>query len=357
MKLLKKNFNDGFLDLIVDTEEDLWYLAEMIKEGDSVRGSATRKIKVGHNQDATIKKTFTVTIRVENVSYDVTALRVNGIVLVAPEEVPRGSHQNITAELGSRLSITKEYWSRLDREKIEEAQEQHKDTLLILVDRTDAVMVMLKKRGYETALTLRGEARGKQYQTASKDFFKELAEQLLNVVTSAQPHTIIIAASSFWHDELKKNLRELETVLNKKLIFVSYANSGREKDIEGLFTSKELGRLLDEERIGREIRNVEDALERLAKRDRIAYGLKEVSTAATMGAVETLLISEKLLLEKRMQKDSKDQGDRNHRELEDLLHTVEKMNGAVQIIRSNHDAGKRLKSLGGVLALLRYDIT
>ena len=218
-------------------------------------------------------------------------------------------------------------------------------------------MVMLKKRGYETALTLRGEARGKQYQTASKDFFKELAEQLLNVVTSAQPHTIIIAASSFWHDELKKNLRELETVLHKKLIFVSYANSGREKDIEGLFTSKELGRLLDEERIGREIRNVEDALERLAKRDRIAYGLKEVSTAATMGAVETLLISEKLLLEKRMQKDSKDQGDRNHRELEDLLHTVEKMNGAVQIIRSNHDAGKRLKSLGGVLALLRYDIT
>ena len=76
-----------------------------------------------------------------------------------------------------------------------------------------------------------------------------------------------------------------------------------------------------------------------------------------MGAVETLLISEKLLLEKRMQKDSKDQGDRNHRELEDLLHTVEKMNGAVQIIRSNHDAGKQLKSLGGALALLRYDIT
>ncbi len=43
-------------------------------------------------------------------------------------------------------------------------------------------------------------------------------------------------------------------------------------------------------------------------------------------------------------------------ELDSLMQSVEKRKGKVHIVSSEHDAGKQLKSLGGVAALLRFKI-
>ena len=344
MRILKKNFKEGYVEMLVDSPDDLWYLHEIVHEGDRVRGTATRKIKVGDNQDTTVKKTFTVTIAVESQDYEGTSLKLNGIIRAAPEDIPLGSHQNITVEQGDKLSITKEEWGSLERAKLEEAQRKHHDVLIVLVDRNDAVIALLKKQGYHVLLKLRGESAGKQYHTQPKDFFKEVGEQIFNTVTSYGMTTVIVGASSFWLDALKLVLHELRA----RLVMVPYANSGRDKDIEALFARKELAKILEEDKTAQEICLVEDALERLARHDKICYGFKQVTAAAEMGAVASLLVSEQLIKELRT-------SSRSH-EIEELIACVERTKGIVHIIASNHDAGKRLRSLGGVIALLRYEV-
>mgnify|MGYP006438310225 FL=1 len=43
-------------------------------------------------------------------------------------------------------------------------------------------------------------------------------------------------------------------------------------------------------------------------------------------------------------------------QIEYLMRNVEKMQGKIHIISSEHEAGKKLDGLGGVGAILRYNI-
>ena len=346
MKIIKKNLKEGSIKVFIDNPEDLWYLSEIVEKNDLARGKCSRKIKIGDNLEKSIKKIFTATISVSNVDYDSKSLRLNGTLTEAPEDIALGSFQSMTIEFGDSLEIKKESWGKLELSKLEESQKQHNDILLVLVDRNDSVLALLKKRGYQTILKLKGESKGKLYETEkAKDFFKEVSENILNVVNSYKCNKVIVGASSFWHDELKKYLHEII----KMIIFVSYTNSGKDKDIEGMFKAKELYRILEDDRTAREIRIVEEALEKLAKRDKIAYGIKEVGEAVKIGAVNTLLVSERLIIE------SREKG--TFKEIEDLMKKVENMQGEVYIISTLHDAGKKLKSLGGILAVLRYNLS
>jgi protein pelota len=60
-------------------------------------------------------------------------------------------------------------------------------------------------------------------------------------------------------------------------------------------------------------------------------------------AIETLLVTDEFIR-------------KNRRAVEDLMNSVENIGGKVVIISTEHDAGKQLKALGGVGALLRFPI-
>jgi outer membrane receptor protein involved in Fe transport len=72
-----------------------------------------------------------------------------------------------------------------------------------------------------------------------------------------------------------------------------------------------------------------------------AYGAKETTNAINLGAVEQLLI-----LDIRVPDDG----------MGEAMDMVENMKGEVMVISSEHDGGKQLESLGGMAAILRYEI-
>ena len=74
---------------------------------------------------------------------------------------------------------------------------------------------------------------------------------------------------------------------------------------------------------------------------KIAYGLKETKNAINLGAVGQLLILDTEVA-------SEDMGD--------AMDMVENMKGEVMVISSEHEGGKQLESLGGMAAILRYEI-
>ncbi|MDY6774121.1 MAG: mRNA surveillance protein Pelota, partial [Candidatus Nanohaloarchaea archaeon] len=98
-------------------------------------------------------------------------------------------------------------------------------------------------------------------------------------------------------------------------------------------------RVLEQSRISDESEAVEQFLDELNSGGDVTYGQEEVKEAVEMGAVEKLLITEPLVPDH-----------------EDLMEEVEQKNGEVQIVHEDHDAGKKLASLGGIAAELRYSI-
>jgi len=89
-------------------------------------------------------------------------------------------------------------------------------------------------------------------------------------------------------------------------------------------------------------------MKRLGKADdTVTYGLNDVSNAVQIGAVETLILADALL------RDSEDAG---RKQLEQLMNETEKRNGKIIVISTEHEAGFKLKALGGIAALLRFSL-
>ncbi|HIJ14850.1 MAG TPA: mRNA surveillance protein Pelota, partial [Methanosphaera sp.] len=73
----------------------------------------------------------------------------------------------------------------------------------------------------------------------------------------------------------------------------------------------------------------------------VTYGVQQVEMATNMGATDKLLVLDIFVREKKTQ---------------NIMNNVENMGGVVEIISSEHDAGKQLESLGSIAAFLRYPI-
>ncbi len=89
---------------------------------------------------------------------------------------------------------------------------------------------------------------------------------------------------------------------------------------------------------------VEKVFEEIGKNSGfIAYGLGEVKQALDYSAIETLLVSESLLVKER---DS----------IEKILELAEKGRAKINIVSSENEPGKKLDGISGIAALLRFKI-
>lgn len=79
----------------------------------------------------------------------------------------------------------------------------------------------------------------------------------------------------------------------------------------------------------------------------VTYGFEAVENAVKMGAVEKLVLADTTL---------RDVDEQQRLKLEDLMREVERRRANVTVISTEHEAGAKLLSLGGIAALLRYPI-
>jgi protein pelota len=95
-----------------------------------------------------------------------------------------------------------------------------------------------------------------------------------------------------------------------------------------------------------ELELVEELLARLgSSTGDVSYGIDQVSEDAASGAVETVLVCDETL---------RGSEEEQRRRLEETLRLAEAKGGKVIVVSTGHEGGRKLKSLGGVAALLRY---
>lgn len=347
MQIIKKNLKHGEVTVKINNPEDLWFLSQVINVDDSVKGKTERKIKIGKEDErkqAITRKSVFLEVKVEKLEFHKYSdnLRISGVILQGPDDIPRGSHHTFNVEAGTFITIKKEEWLSYQLEKLREATQKIKTKILVvMMDREEALFALLKQQGHELLSKIKGEVAKKGIETSGKkNFYTQIIEKLKEYNKRLEPHNIIVASPSFWKEYLMKEMPEDL----KEKITLSSCSDIKETAIKEVLQRPELFKILESDRASKEIGMIEELLKAISK-DEACYGLKDCKEKIEIGAVKEVLVGYDFIHKARRED--------KYKEVEVLMKQAEKMRARVHII-STEEAEKKLVGLGGIAGILRW---
>ena len=352
MKLLYSNLKKGEVKVLTQNLDDLWYLSTIIEPSDIVQGKTLRKIKPVSSEEKSkeaTKKPVFIKLEVEKVEFSkyTNILRASGVIKEAPEEIPLGEHHTFNIDDNTAITIIKENWLKYQLDRLKEACSEKKSSLLICVhDREEAYFALFKKYGYEILAHIQGEVQKKRKENIKKEnFYLIIINKIKEYVERHEIKQVILASPAFWKEDLMKELKDDEL---KQKIILATCSSATKNGIEEVIKRPEVREALKQERIAKEINKVEELFTEIAKNNLAVYGLKETENASSIGAVKDLLITDSFI--------QKSRSENFYNNVENIMKTVDRTKGEVEIISSEHESGKKLDGLGGIAAILRFKL-
>jgi len=346
MKVLKYDLRGkkGEIKLLPETLDDLWHLKYIICEGDFVFALTQRRLDFATDKarpEKMAKKPVRLGIRVTEVQFHRFSnwLRVRGVIEVGSDI---GSYHTINLEGGTNISILKDAWGRDHLLRIDEAVKasNRPRVLIVTIEEGEAIIGMLKQWGVEECFSILGEG-GKEDGSRSA-FFAEVASQLTHM---SDTEAIVIAGPGFAKEDFQIFLKNSYPDMAKKSILESTSSIGI-SGFQEVLRRGAIEAVAKDMRLAEEARLIEDLMGEIAKDGRATYGYSEVENAMKCGAIETLLVADETLRGFK----EEDRG------VEDLLTGVEGSRGKIVVFSTEFEPGKRLISLGGIAAILRFKI-
>jgi protein pelota len=356
LKITEKNLQQDFVKVVPDTPDDLWHLYNVIYKGDEVYAYSSRAIK-SDTETSRPKSGERVSafmgVKVESVSWDkfLGKLRVHGLIIHAPDIIPTGAHHTLAIALNQQMTIVKKEWPKHLIDRLTKASEVEKPLLIISIDDEGFAIVETKQYGYETRVEQRIRLPGKQEADkrveATKGYF-HLALNSLHNLWAPNHNPIVIIGAGYVKNDFVNYLQEESKELSKAVMDIKSVNNGGTAGIDEALRSGVLLKAAHELRIVNETETMEEVMKRLGKGEgNVTYGLVAVENAANMGAIEKLIVADTTL---------RDADEEQRLKLEELMHAVEKRQAAITVVSTEHEAGFKLISLGGIAALLRFPI-
>ena len=329
--------------VVIETDEDVWHLYNVIEIGDLVTASTTRREEKSSDKiraERSEKKRMTLGVRIEKIEFSEQDLRLKllGTIETGPQDI--GQHHTLMIEVGDSLMISKTKWRETQRERLQKAVTDSRKPRIAFVslDQDEATIAVMRQYGLKELATIRSGRSGKQYaeKPQSDTFHDEIAEKLVPVTGPDLP--LVILGPGFEKESLYEDLKRRGGDFGRMYVYQT-GQTGM-AGINELLKKGMGADVLRDSSVGAEMEAVEKAMEEIAKPEGLAtYGDREVYDAAVSGAVDTLLVLDARVREQ---------------DLDELVRAVESQKGKVVVVSSQHDGGKTLAALGGVVALLRY---
>lgn len=332
---------EGEIKLVPETLDDLWHLRFIIEKGDIVFAT-TKRASQSSDKLRSDKEMVTVRlgIEVEKVEFHKFAnrLRISGKIVAGIDE---SGYHTINVSIGKEISIIKE-WKEEQLERLRKAVEDSNrpEVVMLTIEEGYAVAGVLRQWGVEEVFEER-MGYGKGMGDSRKEFFGEVASKLSNV----EFRYLVVAGPGFAKNDFIEFLRERYPEMAQNVIVVDVSSVGSRGFIE-ILKRKVVDRIVGEIRLAEEAEYIDRLLESIAKGERVAYGKDEVMQAHNYRAIEVLLVADEFLLQEREKWD-----------VDSLLREVEEAGGKTVIMSTEFEPGKRLMSLGGIAALLRFNVS
>ncbi|MDD4448228.1 MAG: mRNA surveillance protein pelota [Methanothrix sp.] len=344
MRILKKNLrgDEGEIALLPESLDDLWHLQHLISRGDLVFALTHRKVPAIADKarpEKMERKTVRLGVKVEDIEFHMYSnwLRLHGIIKSGMDV---GAYHTLNIEIGTDLSILKYHWRPDLLARIDEAvaESQRPRVVIALIEEGEATIGVLRQFGVQTAAELRqGSGKGSGEDTRG-GFLRDVARAI--DTTAKDGAEVILAGPGFTKEDLKKVIDSSLPDLAKRIAMDDTSSIGR-SGFQEVLRRGSVKSVLEASRIAREALLIEDLFREIATDGKAAYGIKEVETARNYGAIEKLLVLDELA---------------RRGKVDEIMREVADARGKVVIFSSEFEPGDRLRSLGGVAALLRFKI-
>jgi protein pelota len=349
VRLIHRDPSTGVHRLRLETPSDLWRIARLVRSGDLVGASTTRRDPEAPPDVAGAERTrrrVYLVVRAEQVEFHGFSkhVRITGPIVEGPFDL--GRHHTLDLTEGDDVSVAKSNWTTGDRTILEEGLDRKGDPTILVaaVDWGDSSLVRLRGRSVEPVVDLRRTIAGKRYEggQAEKDRSSYVAELVMLLRREGmEANAVVIAGPGFLKEELARRLTEEDPALARKMRVYPTAESGR-VGVDELLKSGRATEVLRGSVAAEEAEVVERLVRALAGGVRAAVGPVEVAEAVEAGATETILVSESLLPDTS------------------IAATLDRARDArvrLFVVRDDGEAGRKLTALGRIGALLRYDWT
>ena len=358
MKIFRIDLKKGFAKVMPESLDDLWHLYNIILKRDEVHARTTRQVKTDDQYARPTKAKrvpVNLGVQVEKMYWDrvLNRLRINGIVCEAPENLSiKGSRHTIDVTVNKPLTIIKKQWQKHQLDRLKRASKITAVPLTIIsMDDEEYCVAILRQYGIEVKVGVRARLPGKfeaEKRVKAKQLFFKGALKSLREAWAPLNSPIVVIGPGFIKDEFVDYVRKEAKDVAASIVGVKGVNSAGLSGIQESLRSGILSNVLQHMRVADEMKAIEDFLSRLGKgKEDATYGFNEVEKAITYGAVEKLLVADSILRETT---------DEKRRALEKLMKNVEEARGTIMVLSTEHEAGTKLLSLGGVAALLRFPL-
>ena len=340
-----EDLRKGVVKVRVECADDLWVLKTVVSEGDVIIARTLRDVKI--DGEGKRRLPMVVAIRVKNIYFQpfATRLRIHGVIVDAPDGYGlKGSHHTLNIDVGTEVSIIKESWSKSQLERLRRASERWVNALLLAADFDEVSVAIIYGQGVKYLIdrSLPGvSSRDPNSLERIVDYVVELA---LSVLAREKVRLVVVGSPAFLKDLIAKKLSSQLSRNQGIRLYVDSVSSGGRAGISELIRRDVVKNLLREVSAVEAEEVLEEFMMLLSKKpERVAYGLESVKLAVEANAVSKLLVSEELL------------SGGNRETVEEVLSTAESRGALVRIVPTETPASVRLKALGGIIAVLRYD--
>lgn len=339
----------GHCSLTLESAEDLWNLRRLIERGDVIVTRSSRVVKREDEYsrpDRGERVKVTIALSVEEVHLDssIERIRVRGTILEASDDsvTKSGSHA-ITLSPGHAVTLRKRNWSPLDTNLVRSQQSSSTRYVLVAADRREAGVGALSGSHLTVLTTIESGLGGKMSDEQSPQAY---LSRVAGVVAQAASETdeVIVSGPGNFKNSVANKIRERIGHANVRVLEgLDETGADGVRDVPKHKGFQELARgsvVVEMQRI------VSEAIRRISTGDsKVAYTLPRVSDSATVGAVESCVVSDNVF---SMGADED--------EVVGVMNGIETKGGKVYLADSSMEFGKQVSSFGGIIALLRYSV-
>lgn len=327
----------------MEDADDLWVIKNVIKEGDIVVAKTLRDVKL--EGEGKRRKAMTMALRVKNVYFQpfATRLRVHGVIVDAPEGYGlRGSHHTLNIDVGLEFDIIKKSWGESLLNRLRRASSRWVRALLAAADFDEASFAVIHKQGVRYLLTMNLPGVNEMDPNSINRVAEKVAKEVIRLAEKEKIKYVVVGSPVILRELI---VRKVKDSVKGTKVYSDSVSIGGKAGIEELLRRDSVKNLL-KEATAVEVQEIFNEFLTLLSRNplKVATGLKEVMLAAKANAIEKLLVLENLLT-----------GEKGNR-IEELINEVESRRALVRIVPSETPVAPKLRSLGGLVAILRYPI-
>ena len=347
--MIVKRSKDNIFVIVPEDADDLFALRRIIRNNDVIVSDTKRvvkQVKEFARPERGERVKVRIALRAESASLDmaVDRLRVNGVIINSDNElVPRGSHHALTIKIGELFSLEKSKWSELDMSILNKTAGAQ-GFVLVSIDRAEVAIGRISGTHLKMVSNIYSGVSGKMYHSKEQgmdSYFDDVVNVMVNI--KSEKDAIVIFGPGDAKRRFYNYITDKSDLARSRISVVDGVDVAGQDGIYVFLRSSMVKDVIGTSKIATVSSMLNELMRRVNTNDtRIAMGMKEVSDAANLKAVDSLVFSDAIF------------GYADEDAVVNLLNTVEGYGAKAFAADSSTDIGMQVSSLGGVVALLRY---